>query len=357
MPNDGPTSPITRESHPSHHSGPGYAEHPIAREFEQTDEVTVAIARWLDYVPSEHRHRPAKSDQHALETLQEHMRSCREHPLRALWTAHRHLKEPSTPIRVASLVLASEALWYLEYFEDARIAAQAAVEADPESAQARWRLAVALYRRSRFSDSAKCLDDLLRLVSRFGPAWALRGQVKVWLDPDNSDAGRSDFAAAAKLNSDSGPWVVPYRVERDDFEAKLEEEIRIRNLEVVGSSDDAVFTDVEWLPEESWVENGLDPDTRWYLPPVTGSGPGNSVFPLDGEWNAGTPAQLPFGTTFVVYQRNIENLSGDEETIRKAIRETVAEIFDQAYNLRARIADKVPEEHADAADVPEDEDR
>ena len=215
------------------------------------------------------------------------MRSCSEHPLRALWTAHRHLKEPSTPIRVASLVLASEALWYLEYFEDARIAAQAAVEADPESAQARWRLAVALYRRSRFSDSAKCLDDLLRLVSRFGPAWALRGQVKVWLDPDNSDAGRSDFTAAAKLNSDSGPWVVPYRVERDDFEAKLQEEIRIRNLEVVGSSDDAVFTDVEWLPEESWVENGLDPDTRWYLPPVTGSGAGQQRVPVERRMECG----------------------------------------------------------------------
>jgi tetratricopeptide (TPR) repeat protein len=357
MTRDDPTSSVIQGPHPSHHSGPGYAEHPIARKFEQTDEVTVAIARWLDYVPSEHRHRPAESDKGTLETLQEHMRSCSEHPLRALWTAHRHLQEPSTPIRVASLVLASEALWQLEYFEDARIAAQAAVEADPKSAQAQWRLAVALYRRGRFSDSAKCLDDLLILVKRFGPAWALRGQDKVWLDPDNSDAGRSDFAAATKLNSDSGTWVVPYRIERDDFEAKVEEEIRIRNLEVAGSSDAAVFTDVEWLPEKSWVENGLDPDTRWYLPSVTGSGSGNSVLPLGGEWNAGTPSQLPFGTTFVLYQRNIENLSGDEETVRKAIRETVAEVFDKAYNLRARIADRVPEEHADAADVPEDEDR
>ncbi len=357
MTGDGPTSSVMRGSHPSHHSGPGYAEHPIAREFEQTDEVTVAAARWLDYVPSEHRHRAAESDKGALETLQEHMRSCSEHPLRALWTAHRHLEEPSTPIRVASLVLASEALWWLEYFEDARIAAQAAVEADPKSAQARWRLAAALYRRGRFSDSAKCLDELLGLVNRFGPAWALRGQVKVWLDPDNRDAGQSDFAAAAKLNSDAGTWVVPYRVERDDFEAKVEEEIRIRNSEVAGSSNAAVFTDVEWLPEKSWVEKGLDPDTRWYLPSDTGSGPGNSVLPLGGEWNAGTPSQLPFGTTFVVYQRNIENLSGDEETVRKAIRETVAEVFDKAYNLRARIADRVPEEHADAADVPEDEDR
>jgi hypothetical protein len=35
----------------------------------------------------------------------------------------------------------------------------------------------------------------------------------------------------------------------------------------------------------------------------------------------------------------------------------VTEIFDQAYSLRARIADKVPEEHAETADVPEDENR
>jgi tetratricopeptide (TPR) repeat protein len=354
MTGDDTTTPVIRDPHPSHHSGPGYAEHPIAREFELNDEVTEAAARWLDYVPSEHRHRTAESDKRTLETLQEHMRSCSEHPLRALWTAHRHLNEPSTSIRVASLVLASEALWWLEYFEDARIAAQAAVEADPESAQARWRLAVALYRRGRFSDAGKCLDDLVRLVNRFGPAWALRGQVKVWLDPDNRDAGRSDFAAAAKLNSDSGTWVVPYRMEREDFEAKVAEEIRIHESEVVGSS--SVFTEAEWLPETSRVENGLDPDTRWFSPAVPG-GPGNSVFPLGGEWNAGTPSQLPIGTTFVLYQRNIENLSKDEETVRKEIRESVAEIFDRAYNLRARIADKVPEEHAETADVPEDENR
>ena len=283
------------------------------------------------------------------------MRSCSEHPLRALWTAHRHLKEPSTSIRVASLVLASEALWWLEYFEDAQIAAQAAVEADPESAQARWRLAVALYRRGRFSDSAKCLDDLLGLVDRFGPAWALRGQVKVWLDPDNRNAGQSDFAAAVKLNSDSGTWVVPYRMARTEFEAKVADEIRIHDSEVGGPS--GVFTEVEWLPETSNVENGLDPDTRWYLPDVPDSGPSNSLLPLGGEWDAGTPSQLPLGTMFALYQRNIENLSKDEEAVRKEIRESVTEIFDRAYNLRARIADKAPEEHAETADVPEDENR
>ena len=329
-------------------------EHPIARKFELTDEVTVAVARWLDYVPSEHRHRAAESDKGALETLEEHMRSCSEHPLRALWAAHRHLEEPSTSIRVASLVLASEALWWLECFEDARIAAEAAVEADPKSAQARWRLAVALYRRGRFSDSAKCLDDLLRLVNRFGPAWALRGQVKVWLDPDNRGAGRSDFATAAKLNSESGTWVVPYRMERDDFEAKVDEEIRIHDSEVAGSS--RVFIDVEWLPEKSRVENGVDPDSRWHLPAVSDSGPSGSLFPLGGEWSAGTRTQLPSGTTFVLYQRNIENLSEDEGAARQEIRESVAQLYSEAGHLGARIADKTPEVHAETADVPEDED-
>jgi tetratricopeptide (TPR) repeat protein len=355
MPGDNATSSVIRGPHPSHHSGPGYVENPIAHEYELNDEVTDAVARWLDYVPSEHRHRAAKSDKGALETLQEHMRSCSEHPLRALWTAHRHLKEPSTSVRVASLVLASEALWWLGYFEDARIAAEAAAEADPKSAQARWRLAVALYRRGRFSDSAKCLDDLLGLVNRFGPAWALRGQVKVWLDPDNRDAGRSDFAAAAKLSSDSGTWVVPYRMERDDFEAKVDEEIRIHDSEVAGST--RVFIDAEWLPEKSRVENGVDPDSRWHLPAVSDSGPSGSLFPLGGEWSAGTRTQLPSGTTFVLYQRNIENLSEDEEAARKEIRESVAELYSEAGHLGARIADKTPEEHAETADVPEDEDR
>ena len=135
---------------------------------------------------------------------------------------------------------------------------------------------------------------------------------------------------------------------------KLTEEIRIHDSEVAGSS--RVFIDVEWLPEKSRVENGVDPDSRWHLPAVSDSGPSGSLFPLGGEWAAGTPTQLPFGTTFVLYQRNIENLSGDEEAVRKEIRESVAELFERAGHLGARIADKVPEEHAETADVPEDED-
>jgi tetratricopeptide (TPR) repeat protein len=82
--------------------------------------------------------------------------------------------DPVPAIRIASLVLASEALWWLGHFEDARKAAQAAADADPASAQALWRLAVALYRQGRFEETGERLDNLLRLADRFAPAWALR---------------------------------------------------------------------------------------------------------------------------------------------------------------------------------------
>ena len=166
--------------------------------------------------------------------LREHTRSCPEHPLRALWVAHRHLSDPEPAVRIASLVLASEALWWLGYFEDARRAAQAAADVDPTSAQALWRLAVALYRLGRFDQAGERLDDLLKLASRFAAGWALRGQVKVWLDANNPDAGRADFTAAAALTSDAGTWVVPYRMDRADFEATAEAQIRVHDSETGG---------------------------------------------------------------------------------------------------------------------------
>ena len=134
-------------------------------------------------------------------------------------------------VRIASLVLASEALWWLGYFEDARRAAQAAADTDPTSAQALWRLAVALYRLGRFEEAGERLDDLLKLASRFAPGWALSGQVKVWLDAGNPDAGRADFAAAAALTSDSGTWVVPYRMAAADFQAQADAELTVHDAE------------------------------------------------------------------------------------------------------------------------------
>ena len=358
MPGDDVTPSVIPGSRPSHHSGPGYVANPKAPDFELDEPLRGAAARWLNLVPAEHRHEGRESAKDALETLREHTRSCPDHPVRALWVAHRHLTDPEPAVRVAALVLASEALWWLGRFEDARRAAQSAADADPDSAQALWRLAVALYRQGRFQEVGERLDDLLKLASRFAPAWALRGQVKVWLDAGDRAAGRADFATAAALTSGSGTWVVPYRMTGGDFQATVDAQIRVHDAETGGSSGDPV--DVALLPDKSRVERGVDPDRRWHLEgPSAGGGDSDSQFGgLGGDFAAGARSRAPFGTRFVLYQRNIENLCQDRAALREEIGKSVAELFDAALESHAAIAIKgAPEQHAEGANVPEDEDR
>ena len=338
---------------PSRHSGPGYAANPKAPDFELDRPLRDAAARWLNFVPADHRRGGRESATDALQTLREHLRSCPDHPLGALWAAHRHLTDPVPAVRIASLVLASEALWWLGHFEDARKAAQAAADTDPTSAQALWRLAVALYRQAQFEEAGERLDDLLKLDSRFAPAWALRGQVKVWLNPGSPEAGRADFAAAAALASGSGPWVVPYRMTGAEFRAAAEEQVRVHDSQTGGSSGEPV--DVALLPEKSQVERGVDPDRRWHLEgPSAGGGDSNSQFGgLGGDFAAGARSRGSFGTRFVLYQRNIENLGPDRTALREEIRKSVAELFDAALESHAAIAvTGAPEQHAEGADVP-----
>ncbi len=330
---------------------------PKAPDFELGKPLKDAAARWLNLVPAGHRHDGRGSATDALETLREHTRSCPQHPLEALGVAHRHLRDPVPAVRIAALVLASEALWWLGHFEDARRAAQAAADADPASAQALWRLAVALYRQGRFDQAGERLDDLVKLAERFAPAWALRGQVEIWLDAGNPEAGRTDFAAAAALTSRSGTWVVPYRMASADFQATADAEIRAHDAETGGSAGGRA--DVVWLPDKSRVERGVDPDRRWHLEgPSTGGGDSDSLFGgLGGDFAAGARSRVSFGTRFVLYQRNIENLCQDKATLREEIRKSVAELFDAALESRAAIAIKgAPEQHAEGADVPGDED-
>jgi tetratricopeptide (TPR) repeat protein len=314
-----------------------------------------AAARWLNLVPTEHRHEGRESAEDAVQTLREHARSCRDHPVGALWVAHRHLDDPVPAVRIAALALAAEALWWLGHFEDARVAAAAAVDADPGSAQALWRLAVALYRLGRFEEAAGRLDELVATDDRFAPGLVLRGQVKVWLDPGNPGAGRSDFAAAVAL--DPGSWVVPHRMTAGEFRATVDAQVRVHDAETGGSSGEPV--DVTLLPDKARVGRGVDPDSRWHLAgPSPGGGDSSTQFGgLGGDFAAGARSRVPFGERFVLYQRNIENLCRDKATVREEIRRSVAEIFDAALESRADIAIKgAPEEHAEAADLPGDED-
>jgi tetratricopeptide (TPR) repeat protein len=355
MPGDDVTPSVNPGPRPSHHSGPGYVANAKARDFELDKPLRNAAARWLNLVPAEHRHEGREAAKDALQTLREHMRSCPDHPLGALWVAHRHLEDPDPAVRIAALVLASEALWWLGHFEDARSAAQAAVDADQASAQALWRLAVALYRLGRFEEAGQRLDDLLEVTSQFAPAWALRGQVKVWLDARHPEAGRSDFAAAAALTSGSDTWVVPHRTAGGDFKAQADEQIRVHDSETGGSSGAVV--DVVLLPDKSRVEQGADPDSRWYLEGLaTGGGDSDSLFGgLGGDFSAGARSRVSFGTRFVLYQRNIENLCADRAAVHEEIQKSMAELFDAALEPNVKVAIKgAPEQHAEAANVPED---
>jgi hypothetical protein len=64
---------------------------------------------------------------------------------------------------------------------------------------------------------------------------------------------------------------------------------------------------------------------------------------------------IRYGTT--QGQRNIENLGQDRAAVGEEIRKSVAELFDAALESRAAIAIKgAPEQHAEGADVPGDED-
>jgi tetratricopeptide (TPR) repeat protein len=358
VPGDDGTSPVIPGPRPSRHSGPGYVANHKAPDFELDEPLRGAAARWLNLVPPEHRHDSRESAKDALETLREHTRSCPDHPLRALWVAHRYLTDPVPGVRIASLVLASEALWWLGHFEDARRAAQAAADADPASAQALWRLAVALYRQGRVGEAGERLDDLLKLTGQFAPAWVLRGQVKVWLDASNPGAGRADFAAAVALTTGSGTWVVPHRMPGADFRATVDAQIRVHDAETGGSSGQPA--DVVLLPDKSRVERGVDPDRRWHLegPSAGGGDSGTQFGGLGGDFAAGARSRVTFGTRFVFYQRNIENLCQDRAALREEIRKSVAELFDAALESHAAIAIKgAPEEHAEGANVPGDEDR
>jgi tetratricopeptide (TPR) repeat protein len=358
VPGDGVTPSVIAGPRPSRHSGPGYVANPKAPDFEPGEPLRGAAARWLNLVPAEHRRESREPAEDALETLREHTRSSPDHPLGALWVAHRHLGDPVPAVRIAALVLASEALWWLGRFEDARLAAQAAADADPASAQALWRLAVALYRQGRFEEAGERLDGLLELAGRFAPGWALRGQVRVWLDAGNPEAGRADFAAAGALPSGSGTWVVPYRMAAAEFKAAVDAQVRLHDAETGGSSGEPV--DVALLPDKARVERGVDPDSRWHLAgPSPGGGDSDSQFgALGGDFAAGARSRVSFGDRFVFYQRNIENLCQDRATLREEIRKSVAELFDAALQSRAAIAIKgAPEQHAEGASVPDDEDR
>ncbi len=138
-----------------------------------------------------------------------------------------------------------------------------------------------------------------------------------------------------------------------DFQAKADAEIRVHDSETGGPAGGLAA--VVLLPDKSRVERGVDPDRRWHLEgPSTGGGDSDSLFAsLGGDFAAGARSRVSFGTRFVLYQRNIENLCKDRAAVSEEIRKSVAELFDAALESRAAIAIKgAPEQHAEGANIP-----
>jgi hypothetical protein len=151
---------------------------------------------------------------------------------------------------------------------------------------------------------------------------------------------------------------VPHRMAEAEFRAAVDAQIRVHDAETGSSAGEPV--DVVLLPDKARVERGVDPDRRWHLEgPSAGGGDSSSQFPgLGGDFAAGARSRVVFGTRFVLYQRNIENLCRDKAALREEIRKSVAELFDAGLESHAVIAiDGAPEQHAEGADVPGDEDR
>jgi hypothetical protein len=144
-------------------------------------------------------------------------------------------------------------------------------------------------------------------------------------------------------------------MERADFGAAADKEIGVHDRATGGSA--GVPLDMLLLPEKSLVERGVDPDHRWHLVPGAGiSDAGDPFGPLGGDFAPAERPRIPFGTRFVLYQRNIENLCKDKATLCDEIRKSVAELYDAAHRLGAPITIKgAPEQHAETANVPGDE--
>jgi len=343
--------PTPAQSHPSHHTGPGHASSVQLPDAQFDDSLTERFIHWLDYVPSSHRDATQAVEGHTVASLDAHERTCRRHPFSALWAAHRHLESGSAEVRLHALVLASEALWWLDHFQDARLAAEAALEIHPDSAQAQWRRAVALYREADITRTKEQLDALLEHVNRFAPAWNLRGQVKIWLDPERPEGAEADFAAAAELDPRS--WVVPVRLSSEAFSQLVDSAVD-DFLESEQGQIQAPNVVVELLPSRSDIAKGEDPDVRgaYFNPDNLGSS--TPFGALGGAFAAGARGDIIPGSRFTLFQRNIENLCPDADTLSVEIQASLSEEWASAMRVDLH-ATGGAEHHSEQAAVPDDD--
>jgi hypothetical protein len=252
-----------------------------------------------------------------------------DNPGRALAVAHAHLRSHSPVVVLGAMCLASEALYWLDRYDDALAAADAAAAVNDRSAQAHWRKAVALYRLGRFREAADDAVTVTDLAPGCAKAWELRGQIVLWNYPEKVAHADKFFQRACEL--DPQGCALPFRVSRARFKAMIRDE-REQFFSQLGEHDSAlpnlfqthlknVHFEVRGTPSPRDVMNGLDPDIM-----------GTWIRSKEGETSDLLPRLTlggirvrtdPYLASFTFFQRNCENICSDEASLRKAIHATL----------------------------------
>jgi predicted Zn-dependent protease with MMP-like domain len=197
-------------------------------------------------------------------------------------------------------VLRAEALSEADRFAAALDAATAACAASPDDADAHYQRGRALYRLGRMEEAARAFVTATRLAPDDAVSWHALGRSSVWIGDDR--AARDAFRRAARLDPES--YVVPVRIASGEFD-RLAAQAWTSIPAAFRSRLGRLIVAVEVLPPLDDVEAGFDPDTLGVYEGAT----------------ALVDSDLP--ERIVLFQRNIENVSGDLGTLREEIRRTL----------------------------------
>ncbi len=156
--------------------------------------------------------------------------------------------------------------------------------------------------RAKFGDAQRLAEQVLRRSSDSADCHYALGLVLTQLDRI-PEADRA-FARAAELCPED--YFLPYRLQREEFERLVEEVLASLPTEF-GRHLENVEVAVEEVPSRKLLrEGGIEHD-------ILGLYQGATI--QSGDWD--------FPDRITLFQRNLENISPDRETLVKEIRGTV----------------------------------
>lgn len=254
-----------------------------------------------------HRHMPTPTVEQALSWLEatgeREVRADPEHVLAAADAALR-LDPDSLGRSTAGRLQALRSLSLLELkrLDEAREAAELAVDLGPLETQAMAASAMACFRTAAFEEAAAAAQALTAAAPRNPRAWHLLGRIRLWLGPpEHADEA---FARAAALAPRHFP--VPHRVSPEEFDRLAGEAVSAIPQPVTPGLDNVMFRAFPLPPREE-VARGLPPDLLGLYTGATLAARGRPTYPA----------------RIALYQLNIETVCGDAAALAAQVRRVV----------------------------------